>query len=158
MDEVVKAFSSPVFLVGTVLCGLLINIASNYLQRHLDKGQAFLKRWRGVRSAARQTAIDKHLNELMHQPELVELYIARENRLWSATLVFFFMTMVLAALYFMGSQAGGGVPMMLVRTVVLGVGLGTLTGGIVLMNSATQAAEVLIALGRARRANDRGQD
>lgn len=151
MDDILKTVSSPLFVVGTLISGLLVNLVSNYLQRSLDRFGAKLIAWRGAKSAARQAQFDADLDELLSKPNLVELYIAREARIWSASLLFFLLSLTLGGLYALTAPSQSFLALNFGRGAIVGCAVGTLIFGMTLMDAAMQTGDVLRALYKARR-------
>lgn len=84
MEELFRTLLSPASLLGLVL-GIVGGIAANYFQRGIDNR---LGKWSASRRARLQRYdenFQKRLRLLKSNPELVQLYVAREQRLrWAA--------------------------------------------------------------------------
>lgn len=80
MDDVGKMLVSPVFWVGTVVVGLFVNFASQWLYGRLAKLPGRLGEWRRARSARASQKFDRQVSELVAVPSLVPFYVATEMR------------------------------------------------------------------------------
>lgn len=148
MEEVWKLIISPPFLVGTLFCGLLINLLSNYAQRRLDRAASRWGAWRRSRTEAHQAAFDAQLLELITRPSLVELFIAREARLWGACVAFMLLGVATGGIYLATGNASAYLTVP--RLIIAAGSLFFLVGSMVLMDSAMRAGDVLRALYKTR--------
>lgn len=148
MQDLWKLVSSPSFVVGSLLSGLLINLLSNYVQRRIDRTASRWGAWRRGRSVARQAAFDEQLHELMSRPSLVELFIAREARLWGACVAFMLLGVAGGGLYLATANASAYV--LVPRLIIAAASLFLLVGSMMLLDNAMRAGDVLRALYRKR--------
>lgn len=148
MEEVWKLIISPPFLVGTLFCGLLINLLSNYAQRRLDRAASRWGAWRRSRTEAQQATFNAQLLELITRPSLVELFIAREARLWGACVAFMLLGAVTGGIYL--ATASANAYLLVPRLIIVAGSVLFLVGSMVLMDSAMRAGDVLRALYKKR--------
>ena len=148
MEELWKLVSSPSFVVGSLLCGLLINILSNYAQRRLDRAASRWGAWRRSRTEAQQATFDAQLLELITRPSLVELFIAREARLWGGCVAFMLLGVTTGGMYF--ATASANAYLLVPRLIIAAGSVLFLVGSMVLMDSAMRAGDVLRALYKER--------
>lgn len=80
MDEVGKMVASPVFWVGTVVVGLLVNFVSSFLYPRLGALPGKVGQWRRTRSAKRQRQFELIVRAMVANPRLVAHSIADETR------------------------------------------------------------------------------
>jgi hypothetical protein len=140
--------SSQPFIVGSIIGGLFVNLLSTYAQRRLDRVVGRWDAWRRSRTEAQQVAFDAQLLELVSRPSLVELYIAREARLWGACVAFMLLAVTMGGFYLATSNAS---PYLTVPRLIIAAGsLLCLVGSMVLMDSAMRAGDVLRALYKKR--------
>lgn len=71
MDEVWKQVSTPAFWVGTVIVGLLINFASQWMYGRLAVLPERWRDWFEARSARRRKYMAQEVGVLLKHPELV---------------------------------------------------------------------------------------
>lgn len=140
--------SSQPFVVGSLLGGLLINLLSNYAQRRLDRAASRWGAWRRGRTEVQRVAFDAQLLELITRPSLVELFIARESRLWGACVTFMLLAVAMGGFYLATGNVSAHLTVM--RLVIAAGSLFLLVGSMVLMDSAMGAGDVLRALYKKR--------
>lgn len=140
--------SSQPFVVGSIIGGLLINLLSNYAQRRLDRAASRWGAWRRSRTEAQQAAFDAQLLELITRPSLVELFIAREARLWGACVAFMLLAVTMGGFYLATGNASAYLA--LPRLIIAAGSLFFLVGSMVLMDNAMRAGDVLRALYKKR--------
>lgn len=151
MDDVWKLISSPSFIVGTLVCGLLLNLLSNYVQRRIDLASSRWGAWRRSRTEAQQAAFDATLSELVARPNLVELFIAREARLWAACVAFMLLAVIMGGLYLL--TGGSSLYLFAPRLIILLGAVGFLAGSLTLLDTAMRAGDLLRALYKKRLAD-----
>ncbi len=140
--------ASSTFLVGTLICGVLLNLISNYAQRHIDRASTRLGVWRRSRTATQQADFDVALSELIARPNLVELFIAREARLWAACVAFMLLSVAAGVSY--QATAGSSIYLIWPRLIILFGSIAFLVGSLVLLDRAMRAGDVLRALYKKR--------
>lgn len=99
VDELGKMLGSPVFWAGTVVAGLLVNFASQWLYSRMAAVPGKLGDWRRQRSQQRLAAFEKDQALLSENPELIPLYIAAQMHLNFIAI----MLAVLSCLVFVGA-------------------------------------------------------
>ena len=80
MDEVGRMVVSPVFWIGTVVVGLLVNLLSSFLYVKLGAVPGKLGRWRRSRSERSVQAFELLVRQMRANPSLVAHIIADETR------------------------------------------------------------------------------
>lgn len=150
LDEAWALVSSQPFVVGSLIGGLLINLLSNYVQRRIDRAASRWGAWRRGRGLAEQAAFDEQLLELVSKPNLVELFIAREARLWGACVAFMLLGVMMGGFY-LETNSAAGLYQAVLRLVIVSGSLCLLVGSMVLMDTAMRAGDVLRALYKQRR-------
>lgn len=101
MDEMVKQLASPVFWFGTVAVGLVLNLASNVIQRQLDQVFARRREERRRLAEAEDQWTKDQLTEIYEHPVWASFYAAQESRLMWAALGWMASSLVLLAFMFM---------------------------------------------------------
>lgn len=140
--------SSQQFVVGSFIGGLLINLVSNYVQRRLDRAVSLWDAWRRSRTKAHKAAFDAQLFELVSRPSLVELFIAREARLWGACVAFMLLAVTMGGFYLTIGNVHAY--LVLPKLIIAAGSFFFLVGSMVLMDSAMRAGDVLRALYKKR--------
>ncbi len=81
MEEFVKSLSSVGWWTSVVAVGLVLNVASNYLFRWIDKAGVSFSSRLSARSAKRIERFDHEVTRLTLQPGLAPYYFQMETRL-----------------------------------------------------------------------------
>lgn len=148
--------SSQPFVVGSLLGGLLINLLSNYAQRRIDRATSRWGAWRHSRSVAQQAAFDAQLLELVSRPNLVELFIARELRLWAACVAFMLLSVAVGGFYLVTGNVSSY--LVVLRMFIAAGALFLLVGSLALMDTAMRAGDVLRMLYKKRLSEPEAND
>ncbi|MFC5605200.1 hypothetical protein [Variovorax soli] len=74
MEETLKLLSTPGFWFGSVIVGILVNFASQWMYGRLAAVPRFLATWAGNRTKARREQHDFDKALLLRSPELIPIY------------------------------------------------------------------------------------